>query len=119
MRRDRWSLPELESIPFHSPVECATTQTQGLGGLAHVAVEALQGLTHQDAFDFLDAEFFQILALRTLQDSGRDRETWISSVWHIRTARSSVCSSSRTLPGQAYCIIACMAGAAKPLTCTR
>jgi hypothetical protein len=43
----------------------------------------------------------------------------ISSPRHSSTARSTVCSSSRTLPGQGYCIICCMAAGEKPLTCLR
>src|SRR6266568_4142805 len=35
------------------------------------------------------------------------------------TARSTVCSSSRTLPGHGYCIICCMAAGEKPETCLR
>ena len=37
----------------------------------------------------------------------------ISSPRHSSTARSTVCSSSRTLPGQGYCIICCMADGRK------
>ena len=42
---------------------------------------------------------------------------WIWSVQHMSTARSIVCSSSRTLPGHEYCNKACRAEASSPLTC--
>src|ERR1700760_3481780 len=60
------SPPALEPIAFHPAVESAAAQAQGLGRLAYIAVESLQGFAHQYALHFLDAELFQVLALLTL-----------------------------------------------------
>src|SRR5689334_21295030 len=44
-----------EAIPLKAPVQCAAAETERLGGLAHVAVEASHRLLDQEALDFLEA----------------------------------------------------------------
>src|SRR5208283_718926 len=67
VRAGGWdSPPELESIPFHPAIQGPAAQAQRLCGLAHVAMEALQRFADENFLDLLDAEFFEVLALRTL-----------------------------------------------------
>src|SRR5262249_44666042 len=49
----------LQPIPLESPVERAPAQTQRLGGLTDVAVEAGHGFLDQEALDFLEAHILE------------------------------------------------------------
>src|ERR1035438_8000775 len=79
---DLESPPELESIPLHPAVKSATAQAQGLSRLTDVAVEPLQRFAHQDALDFFDAEFFQVLPLRALHIQPQIRDLNLAGVAH-------------------------------------
>src|ERR1039457_848279 len=79
---DLESPPELESIPLHPAVESATAQAQGLSRLTHVAVEPLQRFANQDALDLFDAEFLQILPLRSLHIQSEIRDLNLAGVAH-------------------------------------
>src|ERR1035441_1856376 len=79
---DLESPPELESIPLHPAVESATAQAQGLSRLTDVAVEPLQRFANQDALDFFDAEFFQVLPLWALHIQPEVRDLNLTAVAH-------------------------------------
>src|ERR1035438_847308 len=79
---DLESPPELESIPFHPAVESATAQAQGLSRLTHVAVEPLQRFANQDALDFFDAEFLEVLSLWALHIQPQVRDLNLAGVAH-------------------------------------
>src|ERR1017187_10261048 len=79
---DLESPPELESIPLHPAVKSAAAQPQGLSRLTDVAVEALQRFANQDALDFFDAEFFQVLSLRALHIQTKVRNLNLAAVAH-------------------------------------
>src|ERR1019366_348466 len=83
---DLESPPELESIPLHPAVESATTQAQGLSRLTDVAVEPLQRFANQDALDFFDAEFFQVLPLWALHIQPQVRDLNLTAVAHQHRA---------------------------------
>src|SRR5207245_3715949 len=64
----------LEPILFHPPVEGAAAQAKRFGCLAHVALKALQRFANQNAFNRLEAQFFQVLrgcALTSQTEVGR------------------------------------------------
>src|SRR5579859_3779284 len=51
-----------EAILFHAAVECAATESEGLGCLADVAVGAGEGLADEDGFDGFEAHVIEALA---------------------------------------------------------
>src|ERR1700674_5205629 len=54
-RRSWESLRRLEAIALQPPVERTARQAEGLGGPAHVPVEAAERLLDQEALDILEA----------------------------------------------------------------
>src|SRR6266852_5819874 len=57
----------LEPILFHSAIQGAAAQTECFGGLADVALEALQGLPDQDRLHRFEAQFLEVMRLWPLQ----------------------------------------------------
>ena len=90
--RDSWlrGRPRSEAMMLEPTIESAPAQTQRLGGLAHVAAVALPGPRRPRS------------AARSVVPVA------------MRTARSSVWSSSRTLPGQACDSSAVTASGSRP-----
>ena len=81
-------------------VERAPAQPERPGGLAHVAVMAVERLPDQDALDLLERQVLQPGARPPPRRPRSAARTRVPAA--ISTARSSVWSSSRTLPGQAW-----------------
>src|SRR5713226_7941361 len=55
----------LEPIFLHTPVERAATQAESFRSLTHVSLRPLQRFADQNGLHRFQAEFFQILTLRT------------------------------------------------------
>src|SRR5689334_19013756 len=55
-----------EPIFFHPPVQGAAAQAKRFGGLADIALKALQRFADQNTFDRLQTQFLQILHLHPL-----------------------------------------------------
>ena len=91
--------PRLEPILFHAPVQGAAAQAESFGRLAYIALKALQRFANQNSLNRLQAQFLEVLRCSTLGGQSKIGGLGTCSLRHIRTARSRVCSSSRTLPG--------------------
>jgi len=101
--RPRFGAGELEAILLHPPVQRAAAQSERLGSLADVALVTLESFADQHGLYRFETEIFQSRLWARCVFRAKSAG-WISPVRHIRMARSMVCSSSLTLPGQEYCI---------------
>src|SRR6266481_797407 len=82
--------PGLEPILFHPPIQGAATQAKSFGRLADVALKALQCLADQHTFNRFEAQFFEVLRLRSLRTQSEISDLYLFRSTHQHCALHGV-----------------------------